>query len=180
MKPLLVGESNPYSDDPRFALYPYPSNSAGARLARILGMARSEYLRVFDRVNLSGLIPGRGSSWSVRNARVAASKLGHPVRVLLGARVAAAHGIAFRPFSAGVSHGVVCLRMKADAAKFGGQSASCLEGGGCISYLVLPHPSGRSRLWSVPLADLRARAAVRRFLAYNRGEGICQPAASPN
>lgn len=36
MKPLLVGEQNPYGADPKFALYPYPENSGGERPAIVL------------------------------------------------------------------------------------------------------------------------------------------------
>lgn len=49
---LLVGEQLAHGGDPRLALYPDPPNSAGARLARILGLSPSEYLERFDRVNL--------------------------------------------------------------------------------------------------------------------------------
>jgi hypothetical protein len=32
MKPLIVGEVNKLSVDPKFALYPYPANGSGGRL----------------------------------------------------------------------------------------------------------------------------------------------------
>ncbi len=41
MKPLFVGESNPYGNPERFDLYPEPANSAGGRLCRlVLGVSR--------------------------------------------------------------------------------------------------------------------------------------------
>lgn len=142
MKPLLVGESNPYGSDPEYALFPNPGNSAGARLARILGMDVSAYLRAFDRVNL---IPGmvcpcdrhRGG-WCPPCARAAAKGLTAPFRVLLGARVTAAHGAQFHPFT---------------TVEFGGGERRGW-------WLLLPHPSGRSRLWNDPVNTPRVRAAV--------------------
>lgn len=63
MKPLLVGEQNPYGADPKFALYPYPENSAGGRLCfKVFGLTRHEYLARFDRVNLCS------GKWSMSRA----------------------------------------------------------------------------------------------------------------
>ena len=129
-KVLLVGESNPYGTDPRFALYPEPPGCAGARLCAILGMTDREYLRTFDRWNLCAL------TWSNRSARNAAARLTAKYRVLLGARVAAAHGVEFIPFA----------RVDGRGARRG--------------WLVLPHPSGRSRLWNEPGAADSARELV--------------------
>lgn len=53
LRPILVGEANPYGGDPRYALYPLPENSAGGRLCRlILKLEVRQYLRSFDRRNL--------------------------------------------------------------------------------------------------------------------------------
>ena len=130
---LLVGESNPYGVDPYYALYPFPAHASGGRLARILGMSPDEYLGAFDRRNL--LI---GRRWSVVAAREEAGRLTHSRRVLLGARVAAAHGLPFRPFTSTATH-------------FG-------------KVVILPHPSGRSRAWSDPASVQRARDCVRPFI----------------
>lgn len=97
MRPLLVGESNPYGSDPRFALYPLPERSAGGRLCRlVLGMRMAEYLRAYDRANLCD---GR---WSAPTARSEAARLATtraaPI-VLLGARVASAFALDFEPFT---------------------------------------------------------------------------------
>lgn len=95
-KPLLIGEANPYGNRPEFALYPLPPNASGGRLARILGLSRTEYLRRFDRVNLCC------GPWRIRTARAAASDLraarGTPL-VLLGAKVCSAFGLPYAPFT---------------------------------------------------------------------------------
>lgn len=132
MRPLLVGEDNPYSADPRHALSPYPERSAGFRLATvILGMNRAQYLRTFDRVNLCA-----HGKWSGRIASKTADRLLQDDRehvVLLGRKVAAAFGCGDHPaFS---TRPLVC---------------------GTMLYL-LPHPSGLSRAWNEPGAIERAR-----------------------
>lgn len=140
---LLVGESNPYGVDPRYALYPAPAGSAGAHLCRgILGMTAYEYLRTFERVNLL-----TGPKWSAPWARQAAEALTAKHRVLLGARVAAAHGLEFKPFTTA-----------RDPAWDGGWLA-----------VVLPHPSGRSRLWNDKGAADHARRLVLDLVALAGG-----------
>ena len=135
---LLVGESNPFGADPRYALHPRPPGCTGARLCYgILGMTAHEYLRTFDRVDLL-----TGPRWSVPWAREAANALTARYRVLLGARVAEAHGFDFRPFThvdAGWGRGV-----------------------------ILSHPSGRSRLWGDAGAVERARRLVLDLVALAR------------
>lgn len=135
---LIVGEHSPHGRDDRHALHPHPPGAAGSRLCGILGMAPCEYLETFDRANLL-----KTSRWDPRRARVAAANLTHARRILLGARVAAAHGVEFHPFRTFYSD-TVCL--------FG------------ADVLVLPHPSGRCRIWNDRRSIARARRAVRRFL----------------
>ena len=125
---LLVGESNPYGADPRFALYPEPPGCAGARLCAILGMTDREYLTTFDRHNLCTLV------WSMPSARRAAGRLTAEYRVLLGSRVTAAHGLTFEPFCNAQDNG--------------------------WRGVILPHPSGRSRLWNEASSTERARRLV--------------------
>jgi hypothetical protein len=158
MKPLLVGESNPYGNDPDYALYPFPENSAGYRLCHVvLGMTMREYMRAFDRVNLmSG-----SKKWSLPGAREAARELldrtpkgesavlpshriefGQPL-ILLGARVARAFRLTYTPFE---------LHAWGDGL------------GDHRRILVLPHPSGRCRAWNEPGSYERARRMVREFL----------------
>ncbi len=136
-KVLLVGEANPYGADPRFALYPEPCGSAGARLCAVLGMTDREYLNAFDRWNLCTLV------FSMRSARHAAARLTARYRVLLGARVTAAHGLAFEPFCNVQDNG--------------------------WRGVILPHPSGRSRVWNDwPQARARAKALVFDLVALAR------------
>ena len=148
MKPWLIGEHNPYQkeDDAqaheRYALYPYPPQSSGARLATILGLTHREYRERFVRRNL--LVQ---SKWSVRQARfaalgVVAASEGAPL-VLLGARVAAAFGFAFEPFT-------ILNPLGRDA----------LVHGGGFRFAIIPHPSGLSRFWNEPHSYARARTTV--------------------
>jgi len=94
VKPLLVGEANPYGADPRYALFPHPERSAGYRLARlIMAMpSRQSYLDAFDRTNLC---PER---WSAPVARARAQEIlaergVWDCVVLLGSKVSGAFGI---------------------------------------------------------------------------------------
>lgn len=130
----LIGENNPYGPDPEFALYPAPDGCSGWRLCRrILQMDRTAYLGAFERRNLLSQL-----KWSAPAARAAAMAImdeatsGDPF-ILCGAKVAAAFGLPFEPF------------------KIFGTTRR---------VLVIPHPSGLSRVWNEPGAFARARAAV--------------------
>ena len=131
-KPVVVGETNPYGDNPYYAMYPWPDGSAGHRLCSlVLRVPRLRYLDYFDRVNLC-----RGK-WSVVEARKIVSELlSVPDRrlVLCGSKVSRAFGVPYEPYT------VVSEK-------------------GC-SLVVLPHPSGLCRLWNEPDSFDRARAAV--------------------
>ncbi len=130
---MLVGEDNPYSNNPHHALYPYPPGCAGHRLChKVLGLETDAYLRGFDRVNLCT------GKWTAAEARERAAYLtdvhGPGGLVLLGAKVTRAFGLEFRPFSlATLPTGVAA---------------------------IIPHPSGLSRAWNEPGAFERARAVV--------------------
>lgn len=132
MKPLLVGENNPYSNEPKHALYPWPPNSAGWRLChRILDLQIRSYMARFDRINLCGL------KWRQQDAEAAADEILHSDReviVALGARVAKAFAVEFRPFE------------RIDR------------------IIVLPHPSGRCHLWNDPESYGKAREVMKEFL----------------
>lgn len=133
---LLVGELNPYGADPAFALYPSPEGSAGYRLAHFLCDRRSEYMQRFDRANLCA------GSWSNSLAREAAEEImRRRTRVVaLGAKVARAFGVSFSPFAR--------------------QEVRHPHGPATVRVLVLPHPSGRCRLWGEPGAPEQARQLV--------------------
>lgn len=130
MRPLLVGEANPYGADPDFALYPAPQRSAGYRLAtQILGLSRSQYLDTFDRVNLCPM------EWSMKVARRRADELcqsDYEVFVLLGAKVTSA----FLP---------------------GKWEPFRIEEHCSGTFVILPHPSGLSRGWDRPDSFTLAR-----------------------
>lgn len=134
MNPLVVGELNPYGTNGKYALYPYPENSAGGRLCRlILRMRPGAYVAAYRRENLCT------EKWSLPTARLNAATLQRTLRgaplVLLGAKVCAAFGVPFIPFTA----------------------STTVDG----PLVVLPHPSGLNRLWNDPMAYVRARDALR-------------------
>jgi len=141
VKPLLVGESNPYqttaADADRYALYPQPPNASGGRLCRfVMGLNPHDYLRMFDRVDLCH------PRWSIRAARDKAAQLvaerdTASVIVLCGAKVAAAFGVPSQPFR--IHH------PRANHPRL----------------VVLPHPSGLCRTWHEPKAVEGARWILR-------------------
>lgn len=138
---FLVGEDNPHSSDPRMALYPRPG-TAGSRLATILSMSESVYMRTFARVNLCS------GSWNTRLAKASAlgvlstaSRAGVSI-VLLGSRVCKSFGVAFEPFAE--------VRV------------------GDVQAVVLPHPSGRCRIWNDAATAGRAASAVAQILPHLR------------
>lgn len=135
MKPLLVGELNPYGADPAFALYPFPEHSAGGRMCRlVLGMRPREYLAAFDRTNLCS------GWWHLKMAKAEAAEIAQrregELLVLLGSKVCAAFGVPFMPFTA---HPGYWQRM-----------------------VILPHPSGRCRIWNDPKAVDEAKSVLRK------------------
>lgn len=141
MKPLLVGEANPYGSDPHYALYPDPPGCAGDRLCRkVMGLEPDDYLERFDRVNLC---PSR---WSTRGARERAAALLEEYPqvplVLLGAKVTRAFRWLFTPFESWVASEVAII-------------------GRGRTFVCLPHPSGLSRAWNAPGAYDRARSVLR-------------------
>lgn len=149
LRPLLVGEDNPYGQDPRYALFPLPTGASGARLREILGLSLSQYLGGFDRLNLCA------GKWSQREARAHANRWRkvweeepramRPGVVLLGVRVAAAFGLDPAPFRVQICRGAV--------------------------YYLLPHPSGRNRAWNGAGRVEQARGVLRPLLAEVGGGG---------
>jgi hypothetical protein len=129
VKPLIVGESNPYGGDEYFALYPEPPGCAGDRLCRfVMGLRRATYMQTFERVNL---VQGK---WSAPRSRERAAEIIGKgiegrlfnIHILLGRRVAQAFGFPdhWQP--------------------------PRLRERGCVVFLMLPHPSGRNRAWHNP------------------------------
>lgn len=144
-KVWLIGESNPYGPDQRFALYCEPRGSAGERLCRlVLGLEPRQYLRAFERRNT--LV---GSTWSAPKAREGAATTfaetapGDTV-VLFGKRV----WDAWFPL----------LQLAPEAREW--QPYRTHVGPESRTFASLPHPSGLSRAWNEPGAFLRAREVV--------------------
>lgn len=167
MRPLLVGEDNPYSRDPKFALYPYPERSAGYRLcAEIMGLNRAAYLRSFDRVNLCA------DKWSLREARARASALtgecvcGHDLlgyhhHANFGDERCAAADCGCPQFSR--KHAILVLLGKkvCDAFRLPFEPFTTTSPFESLRYAILPHPSGRSMLWNIAGSIKRARDLLR-------------------
>ncbi len=132
MSVLLVGEDNPLSDDPEYALFPYPKNSAGHRLQQILGLRKVTYLKL-SRVNLCS------GGWDAIDARIKANELrlapDYSTIATLGRKVATAFSLYGTFFNVIPEEGT--------------------------TFVMLPHPSGLSRVWNDPTAPLRVRVIMR-------------------
>jgi len=138
IRPILIGEANPYGENSEFALWPNPPNCAGWRLChRIFLMGTTEYLRAFHRINLCP------HTWSIKIARERAQKIKAEMEgplILLGAKVCQGFVIAFQPFT--VQTNII---------------------GPEREMLILPHPSGRNLAWNDPKSAERARLLVRQM-----------------
>ena len=144
---LLVGEDNPLSVEPEYALYMEPNGCAGHRLqSKILGVdARRTYLAMW-RTNLCV------GGWDEQDAMDRAVELGAlygepapwSLIVMLGVKVAKA----FR--RAGV----------ADVQPFG-MVVRDIDRGGHRTFVSLPHPSGRNTVWNDPAKVAGARALLK-------------------
>lgn len=141
MKPLIVGEANPYQSDAEsamyFAMHPDPPHASGGRLCfTIMQLEERQYLRLFDRTDLC--FP----RWSLPKARERAKQL-----------------LAERSSSDVI---VLCGRKVAEAFGVGGEPPFTIYHASHEPALVLlPHPSGLNREWHKPGALLRARAVLR-------------------
>lgn len=133
---LLIGEDNPQSADPSFALWNYPPNCAGERLQRlILNLEPRTYLACW-RTNLCN------PAWSIRAAQARAAEL-------LAATDA--------PWTL-----IVALGSKvAKLLEVEPMSTRLVDGAGWRGAIVaIPHPSGRNRVWNAPEAIATARMLV--------------------
>lgn len=150
MKPLLVGEANPYGDSPRRALWPYPPRSAGARLCRnILGLGVRDYLRKFDRVNLCS------REWDAKLAAETAAGLilTDQPKILMGAKVCRAFCVAFYAFTKLTPVAVRPI-----------PSTLELVNVDCGALYIIPHPSGLNRFWNEPASIPMTRKFLAEFL----------------
>ena len=135
---LLVGEDNPYGQDPRFALFHKPRHASGNRLRQHLGLRDATYEKL-SKINLCT------EKWDLREARIRAgvrlNSTYHPylrVIVLLGAKVRSAFSLEKTEF-------------------FGVTSIPDVK----PVLVVLPHPSGRNLLWNQPGARASARGVLK-------------------
>lgn len=144
---IVIGESPGPNTRAALPLFPYPTNSAGYRLAHMTGLTRAGYLEFFYRLNL---IPSyQGPKWSAGAARDAADNLsgggilgGYHV-LLMGAKV-------WRAFGGHKSEFSYCRWYK----RYGRHWSPSFH------VAVIPHPSGRNRLYN----DGHVKYQVVRFL----------------
>lgn len=131
-KPLLIGQAPGPNTDPNFPLFPLPKTSAGGRLAEYMGLSKTKYLSIFNRINLLYRFNGQwsnGDKFSIRDARVAASSLqqlfaGRQV-ILIGRQVANAFNV------------------KEDFFVWSMNEVFCYE------VVVVPHTSGRNHWYNI-------------------------------
>jgi len=132
---LIVGEDNPWGNDPRMALFHLPRHASGNRLREHLGLTDQQYERLFK----MNLCPEK---WSMKVAReVAKIVSGKPnlaTVIMLGAKVKKAFG---------------CQHI----AFFDSTDSSVWP-----TFVSLPHPSGLNRLWNAPDARQRAQDLLRK------------------
>jgi hypothetical protein len=153
MKPLIVGESNPYGGDEHFALYPEPAGCSGERLCGfVMGLRRSTYMREFERANLV-----RGK-WSMPAARERAKDL---------TKLSDEDEAKLRRFEIGrrvedlVELRTFILLGRRVAEAFGWKSGPKIGFAQRYHFFIfLPHPSGRNRIWSDPEAIRFCRAVL--------------------
>lgn len=129
-KILLVGELNPYGADPAYALYPLPARASGEHLRIILGLTLRQYLKDHDRANLCTGEFRPDAAAAEAERLFALPYIGY---VLCGRKVCDAFGHMFEPFSVYTAHQKVVA--------------------------ILPHPSGRNRMWNDPSNEAKAREA---------------------
>lgn len=128
---LLVGEDNPQSSAPQYALWNAPDGCAGHRLQeKILRLPEAWYLAIW-RTNLCTPTWDKDDA-VVRTFELSGSDVPWSTIVMLGRKVADAHelllGKALKPFETR-NH----LRAQI---------------GRTFRYVSLPHPSGRCRDWN--------------------------------
>lgn len=149
--PVLAGMNNPNSPRPDTALLPYPKNSAGWRLwkmvSNVCGISRAEWCRSTERVNLVD-----DTEWDPRRARARGEELWRSWRgrrvVVLGDATLRALGLPKTPVLLwSVSNGV--------------------------TWCWAPHPSGLCRSYNDPLARWVLGARMEELLHGPPNRGFC-------
>ncbi len=133
---VVVGEDNPWGNDPRMALFHLPRHASGNRLREHMGLTDAQYVAL-AKINLCP------EKWAMKVARAVAGeiKVRSDIRcvIMLGAKVKRAFDMQdVNFFSAGHGHKAGPL------------------------LISLPHPSGRNLLWNHPTARERAQLLLRR------------------
>lgn len=147
---LLLGEDNPISTAPEFALYCAPNGCAGQRLQDVvLGIPRADYLGIW-RTNLCT------DGWKAGAARDRAAQLirgAHPWEVIIALGVKVTEAV-WR--ASGDSERWAPFETRRVFTLIDHENASERR------VITLPHPSGRNAAtWSKPGAIDRARDLVR-------------------
>lgn len=129
MKVMLIGQNNPLSMRPGFALYPAPNGCTGHRLWTMLhartGVSRLRYIEAFDRRNLvHGMIYDRATAHAAADAIYQEVWGSGRTIVLLGEEVRKAFG-----------HPRLLVHPQVI--------------GGC-TWRQIPHPSGRNPFYNEP------------------------------
>ena len=153
---MLIGEAPGPNTDARLPLFPFPSNSAGARLLRYAAIDPVDWFGKLMRVNLCD------GPWSARRAAAGRARAltylldesnyhdGEPLRVLLlGARVA-------RAWSCYGSFGYEEHQYGLNPLP----SRRPVVSDRALRVAWIPHPSGRNLLYNARRNQLRARHAV--------------------
>lgn len=148
MRPVVLGMNNPHSDDPQDVLSPRFPGSAGCRLYQMVRdvdptLSEADYLTYLDRRNLMA-----GDKWCPSVAKVMSSDL----RASLSGRRVVMLGTLVPP----------ALGFRHDGQWYNWREAD-------LTYCVVPHPSGLSRVYNDP--EYRKRTG--RLLAELIGEQKC-------
>lgn len=139
MKTVIIGMNNPYSGDPRYALYPHPENSAGARLCAMFLTEskrqnkltdKRDYIDGFERMNLVDT-----PTWDAVSAKVR----GRDIKKLLVGR---------RVIICGVSVLTFLNLYRHEWLVWSERPRDLLED--TFDYVLIPHPSGRCREYNDP------------------------------
>lgn len=135
-RPVLLGMHNPLSDHPKLALWPEPRGCTGWRIWQMVGCSKIEYIRGFDRRNLLD-----SEGWMTAAARSRAQDIWPTLEgrrvVLLGREVASCIGLPAGDW----------LLPEIDVTG--------------REWRVVPHPSGRNRLYNDPTMGVRVSMLLR-------------------
>lgn len=140
MRPVLIGIAPSGLNESGQPLSCMAKKSTGARLQRLLGLTRFEYLENFDRVNVCPTTTPGGIDPSLYRPH-AENLMGSLLRnrrvIMLGPNVASCFGIRRNAYSFCETYRGSSSPMRGLAGWRLGQSLPC-------AWSVIPHPSGRN------------------------------------